>query len=386
MGILDSVTKVFTSNTRTQSAIRPSKDDVLKALSVVIDPDLQRDIVSLGFVKSVEIQDGSVSCTVELTTPACPVKELLRTQCIEAISALDGVSSVQVQMTARAPQSVTQNGKPVEPALARVANIIAIASGKGGVGKSTTTVNLAYALAKAGAKVGIVDADVYGPSLLQMTKVDMPTAMNGDLVIPPVRDGVKIISSAMFTHGAKAAALRGPMVSQLIRQFLTKVDWGELDYLLIDYPPGTGDVQITLSQMVPITGAVIITTPQEVSLIDVRRAVSMFDTVKIPVIGVVENMSYFVCNGCSEKHELFPGSGGKRLSGEIGMPLLATFPMDPRIARKSDEGEPFSLGAEKSVAHEEYTNLAANVAREVSMLNHQGSKHLESFKIIWRKS
>jgi ATP-binding protein involved in chromosome partitioning len=289
-------------------------------------------------------------------------------------------------MTARAPKSVAQNGKPAEPALAGVTNIIAVASGKGGVGKSTTTVNLAYALARAGAKVGIVDADVYGPSLLQMTKVEMPSVMNGDLVVPPVRDGVKIISSAMFTHGSKAAALRGPMVSQLIRQFLTKVDWGELDYLLIDYPPGTGDVQITLSQMVPITGAVIVTTPQEVSLIDVRRAVSMFDTVKIPVIGVVENMSYFICNKCTEKHELFPGSGGKRLSAEIGMPLLATFPMDPQIARRSDEGEPFVLGDAKSAASGEYTQLAANLAREVSVLNHQGANHLESFKLVWRNN
>ena len=254
---------------------------IRQTLTQVIDPDLHRDIVSLGFVKEIDVKGNGAKIVVELTTPACPAKDQMQKQIEELTLAIDGISEVDVVFTADTRARKTTLGADVLPALGRVKNIVAVASGKGGVGKSTTTVNLAYALAKAGSKVGILDADIYGPSIPLMTGVADPTETEGTMVVPPMVDGVKAISVAMFAQKGGAQLMRGPMTAQIIKQFLTQIAWGELDYLLIDYPPGTGDIQLTLSQMAPISGAVLVTTPQEVALVDVRKAIKMFSTTKV---------------------------------------------------------------------------------------------------------
>jgi ATP-binding protein involved in chromosome partitioning len=359
-----------------------SEETVLNALRVVEDPDLHKDIVSLGFVKNVKVSSNHVAVTVELTTPACPVKELLKSQCEEAIKALPGVSTVEVTMTAqiRGPQVTAA---VVAPSLGKVRNIIAVASGKGGVGKSTTAVNLAYALAKAGSKVGILDADIYGPSIPLMTKVGNPTESVGNMVSPPEVEGIKIISVSMFGSSNKATILRGPMAAQIIKQFLSQVAWGELDYLIIDYPPGTGDIQLTLSQAAPITGAVIVTTPQEVALIDVRKAINMFETLKVPVLGVVETMSYFVCDGCDKKHYIFRQGGGARVAGEHGLPMLGEIPMDANVTTGSDEGSPVVLNNPDSPAAKAYTAAAGQTAAQLSILNQADTGVLTQFSLEW---
>jgi len=366
-----------------------NEDSVRQALRVVIDPDLHQDIVSLGFVKTIVIKNQVVAVEVQLTTPACPVKDLLKKQCEDAIRAIPGVTAVQVTMTAQTRAS-TMNfaDEATRSALGKVKNIIAVASGKGGVGKSTTAVNLAYALQQFGSKVGLMDADVYGPSIPQMTKAGKPTAMSGKLVVPPEVNGVKVVSVAMFGSADKASILRGPMAAQVVKQFLTQVDWGELDYLIIDYPPGTGDIQLTISQVAPLSGAVVVTTPQEVALIDVRKAISMFETLKVPVLGIVENMSYFVCDGCEKKHHIFRQGGAQKVSRETGLPLLGEIPLDPRVAEMADEGTPFvSTPAEqpksKAVA-DAYRGFAGRVAAQQSILNAKNDGALNQFSLDWK--
>lgn len=363
-------------NVITESMIR-------EALRVVEDPDLHRDIVSLGFVKDVSVAGRAITVTVELTTPACPVKDLLKAQCEEALKTLSGVETVTVNITAqtRGPEVTAP---AVAPSLGRVKNIIAVASGKGGVGKSTTAVNLAYALAKAGSKVGILDADVYGPSIPLMTKVGNPSQSIGNMVAPPEVEGIKIISVSMFGSGGKATILRGPMAAQIIKQFLSQVAWGELDYLIIDYPPGTGDIQLTLSQAAPITGAVIVTTPQEVALIDVRKAINMFETLKVPVIGVIETMSYFICDHCDKKHFIFREGGGPRVAGEHGLPMLGQIPIDSNVTTGSDEGTPVVLKDANSPAAKAYITAAGQAAAQLSILNQQDTGVLSHFSLEWQ--
>jgi ATP-binding protein involved in chromosome partitioning len=382
MGFLENVQQKFKKASTSSTSITEEK--ILQALSVVMDPDLGKDIVSLGFVKNIQINGTSVSLDVELTTPACPVKEKLRAQSVQALGSIPGVTDIQVRMTAQTRSSAASTTQR-PAAISAVKNIIAVASGKGGVGKSTTAVNLAYSLAKLGSKVGLLDADIYGPSVQFMTGCQNPTEMSGELIVPPVKDGVKIISVAMFSQSGKSAALRGPMAAQIIKQFLTQVDWGELDYLIVDYPPGTGDIQITLSQLSPISGAVIVTTPQEVSLIDVRKAISMFDTVKVPILGIVETMSYFVCDGCDKKHFLFPTGGADRLARETGFPVLQQIPVLPQIAKASDSGRPASITEDMNdQVGSMYESLASRVAQEVSVLAMKNSNAIDSFKLVWR--
>lgn len=382
MGLLTNMREKLTGGGRPPV----TEADVNKALANVQDPDLHKDIVSLGFVRNIDIKGDVVSLDVNLTTPACPVKEQLKNQCEDELKKIPGVREARVTMTATTTRSTPKQAEAqpaVNPALAGVKNIIAVASGKGGVAKSTTAVNLAYALAQAGSKVGLLDADVYGPSIPRMVKFTKPASQEGATVVPPEAEGIKVISVAMFSDGGRATILRGPMAGGVIKQFLTQVEWGELDYLIIDYPPGTGDIQLTISQTATLSGALIVTTPQEVSLIDVRKAVDMFKTLKVPVLGVVETMSYFVCDGCDKKHHIFRQGGGERLARDYGVSLLGQIPIDPAIAVGGDEGRPHVLTAPSATAAKAYLDVAGALARQVSILNAQNEGVLSSFSLTW---
>ncbi len=265
-----------------------------------------------------------------------------------------------------------------------VRNIIAVGSGKGGVGKSTVTLNLALALAEQGYKVGLVDADIYGPSQQHLTRAGKPELSGEDRLNPPEYEGVKLISVAMFSHVNQAQVLRGPMATQLLRQFLTQVNWGELDYLLIDLPPGTGDIQLSLAQMAPLAGAVLVTTPQEMSLIDVRKAVSMFKTLNIPILGVVENMSYFICDNCDKKHYIFRKGGGSRFAAETGISLLAEIPLDPRVVETSDEGKAVLVNMPSSEAAQAYRKAAKIVGDQLALQQRSGDGALGYFLLEWK--
>lgn len=358
------------------------EDQIREALRDVMDPDLHKDIVSLGFVKSIQVKSGKASLVIELTTPACPAKEMLKQQIEAKALGIEGVESCVIEFTANMSRGNVKINAEVQAALGQVRNIIAVASGKGGVGKSTTTVNLAMSLAKSGSKVGILDADVHGPSIPLMTGVGQPTETIDKMVVPPVSHGMKVISVEMFTPDGKANIMRGPMTSQIIRQFLTQIAWGELDYLLIDYPPGTGDIQLSLSQMAPITGAVLVTTPQEVALVDVRKAVSMFNTTKVPILGVVETMSYFLCDGCDKKHAIFREGGGEKVAAEHGVPLLGKIPLDPRVAEGGDSGQPIVMI--DGHASQAYLEAAGGLASQVSIIN-MSTAGLSQFSLEWNK-
>jgi ATP-binding protein involved in chromosome partitioning len=366
---------------------RPGKindDTILQSLSAIIDPDLGKDIVSLGFVRNIKMNGSDVSLDINLTTPACPVKDKMRTQAEEILRKIPGMGEVTVNMTATTRGQVTQAGSAIAASLGGVRNIIAVASGKGGVGKSTTAVNLAYALAASGSTVGLLDADVYGPSVPHMTKPDKPQQSNSNLISPPLAGKVKIMSIGLFAGGDKATILRGPMVSGVIKQFLTQVNWGELDYLIIDYPPGTGDIQLTLSQTAPITGAVVVTTPQDVALIDVRKAIAMFDTMKVPVLGVVETMSYFVCDGCTKKHYIFRDGGGRRVAGEFGVSFLGDIPLETTVAGACDRGIPVVVSNPESVAANAYREISGAVASQVSIIHEAYKDALNHFSLDWQ--
>jgi ATP-binding protein involved in chromosome partitioning len=288
------------------------------------------------------------------------------------------------QAAPRAPGAQAQV-PPKAGALDQVRHLIAVGSGKGGVGKSTVALNLALALAQEGHKVGIVDADVHGPSLQQMTRAQRPTMTEDDLLIPSEYEGVKVMSIGMFAAPGQAQLMRGPMVTQVIRQFLTQVVWGELDYLVIDLPPGTGDIHLTLAQMVPLSGAILVTTPQEVSLIDVRKAVHMFKTVNVPVLGIVENMSYFICDGCEKKHYIFRRGGGKKLADEASIPLLAELPLDPRVAEAGDEGVAFVVSNPSSIVGQAYQEMAQQVKKQHRLLERDGEGALGYFLLEWKR-
>lgn len=338
---------------------------VLESLRQIIDPDLKKDIVTLGFIHNLEISNGNVAFTIMLTTPACPVKEQMEAQAIEIVSGLEGVSSVSVKMDAEVPQG---RGIANNIAIAGVKNIIAVSSGKGGVGKSTVAVNMAISLAKDGAKVGIMDADVYGPNVPMMlgSGYTQPDIENGKLV-PIKAHGIKMISMAVLVPPDKPMILRGPMLHGVVRQFLSDVDWGELDYLIVDMPPGTGDVQLSLAQLVPVQGAVLVTTPQEVSLSDVRRAVKMFEQVNVPVLGVIENMSYFIAPDTGNRYEIFGRGGGQKLCDEYGLNFLGEVPMGMEVREGGDIGVPVVVSFPDSLQSKAFDKVAEEVARQVSI-------------------
>lgn len=342
-----------------------TEESVLNALRQIIDPDLRKDIVTLGFIKDLAITGGDVSFRIVLTTPACPVKEEMESQGHALVAALDGVTNVKVTMDAEVPQG---RGIANNVAIPGVKNIIAVSSGKGGVGKSTVAVNLAVALAADGAKVGIMDADVYGPNVPLMlgSGYDQPEVINNQLQ-PIKAHGIKMISMAVLVPPDKPMILRGPMLHGVVRQFLTDVNWGELDYLVVDMPPGTGDVQLSLAQLVPVQGAVLVTTPQEVSLSDVRRAVKMFEQVNVPVLGVIENMSYFIAPDTGNKYEIFGKGGGQKLADEYGLNLLGQVPLGMEVREGGDNGIPVVVSAPDSPQAAAFRKAAEEVARQISI-------------------
>ena len=349
-----------------------TENEILKALSVVQEPDLQKDLVTLNMVKDISINDNVVSFTIVLTTPACPLKEKIRTDCINAIQKIDEGIVVNVNFTSHT------TSKRIDPKtiLPRVKNIIAVVSGKGGVGKSTVAANLALALAQHNAKTGLMDADIYGPSVPIMFGVrgerPMMHDVNGKgMIIPLERFGIKLMSIGLLVDEKSAVVWRGPMASSAIKQFVTDVDWGELDYLVIDMPPGTGDIHLTLMQTVPVTGAVIVTTPQPVALADAKKGIAMFAQAQlnIPIIGLVENMAYFTPEELpGNKYYIFGKEGGKRLAEEYDLPFLGQIPLVQNIREGGDEGIPAMMGDDE-ISRNAFENVAAIVARSISMFN-----------------
>jgi len=353
-----------------------SASQVLDALRPIIDPDFQKSIVDLGFIKDLRIEGSSVAFAIELTTPACPVKAEFERAARERVSAIDGVDQVDVTMTANTRQAGRQSaagagGGQEEVTLPGVKNIIAVASGKGGVGKSTTAINLALTLRDEGAEVGILDADVYGPSLALLAGVQgRPETTPDRKIMPLYGQGMKLMSMAFFMTDDSPVIWRGPMVHGLVKQFLTDVKWGELDYLIVDMPPGTGDAALTLTQMAPLSGAVIVTTANDLSLIDARKGLQMFEKVGVPILGIVENMSYFTPPELPDKkYYIFGQGGGERVARELGVDFLGEIPIDPRIATDGDLGKPIVVSAPDSPSAQALRKIAGDVVRKVAMLS-----------------
>jgi len=343
-----------------------TEQSIRDALSVIIDPDFGKDIVTLGFVKQISITEDRIAVTIELTTPACPVKEEFRRQAEEAIMAIAGVSAVDVTMTAQVAAAAAKEAIP------GVANVIAVASGKGGVGKSTTAVNLAVAMAQSGARVGLLDADIYGPSVPRMMGLAgyKPEIDHENKRFYPLENfGVKTISIGYLVEEDQAMIWRGPMVAGALGQLLTDVEWGELDYLFVDMPPGTGDAQLTLTQKVPVTGSVLVTTPQDIALLDCRKGIEMFKKARVPTLGIVENMSQFICPHCGESSPIFASGGAERLSQEYKTEVLAHLPLDIATREKADEGTPITAALPDCEQAKAYRKLAGEVARKISILN-----------------
>jgi len=360
-----------------------NEKEILKALEVIMDPDLHRNIVELGFVQNIQISDNDeVSFDLVLTTPACPLKEKFKVDCEKIVKGL-GAKSVSVTLSGKVQTPQTE---PSENSfLKEVSHILAVSSGKGGVGKSTVTANLAMALSLSGARVGILDADIYGPSMGVMFGIEEAHQVHPDKTISPVlaRGGISIVSMSMFADSDKATIWRGPMASQMIQNFLHRVRWGELDYLLIDFPPGTGDIQLTLTQSCPLSGAVVVTTPQEVALADCRKGLAMFDSVGVAVVGVVENMSYFICDQCEKAHFIFRTGGGERITKQYGVPLLGKVPLEPSVADAGDLGIPAVLSHPNSVSATEFVRIAEQVVCSLSVLSSNNEQVLSNYNYEW---
>ena len=362
-----------------------TESQVLDALRPIMDPDFHKSIVDLGFIKNLEIEGSRVTFEIELTPPACPIKAEFEREGSERVAALQGVSDVQVTMTSdtrQAPSSVKE--KVVLPG---VRNLLAVASGKGGVGKSTVALNVALSLSQSGARVGLMDADVYGPSLPLLTGVSgRPPTTSNQRIIPLEGYGLKLMSMGFFLDDNSPVIWRGPMVHGLIKQFLTDVAWGELDYMLIDLPPGTGDAALTLTQLAPLSGAVIVTTANDLSLIDARKGLQMFNKVNVPILGIVENMSYFTPPELPDKkYYLFGKDGGRRVAEELGVPFLGEIPIDPRMAGYGDRGEPVVVVSPDSQSARAFKDISGLVARRLSTLAIEEPAALET-DIVWSTS
>ena len=340
-------------------------DQVLSSLKKVVDPELHKDIVSMGMIKDLSINDGKVAFTLELTTPACPFNSEIEGDVRAAIASL-GVKDLNMRVTARVMEGRSLS---MDELLPGVKNIIAVASGKGGVGKTTVSVNLALALANTGAKVGLLDADIYGPSVPLMLGLRASPEVVNNKIQPPEVGGVKVISMGFFYEQSQQAGIyRGPIVSGIVKQFLTDVSWGELDYLIIDLPPGTGDAPLTIAQTIPITGILIVTTPQDVAMNVAVKAIGMFNKLNVPIVGVIENMSYLQCPHCNEQISLFGKGGGKKISEDFGLPFIGEVPLHPGIRESSDLGKPTVISEPESVQSHAFTKAAKLIAGRISIL------------------
>jgi ATP-binding protein involved in chromosome partitioning len=340
-------------------------EQVLSSLRKVVDPELHKDIVSMGMVKDLAITDGKVSFTLELTTPACPFNSDIE-QDVRAAVASIGVQNLELKVTARVMEG---RAISMDELIPDVKNIIAIASGKGGVGKTTIAVNLALALARSGAKVGLLDADVYGPSVpLMLGSEEEPQVLNNKIQ-PPNVEGIKVISMGFFYEQSQQAGIyRGPIVSGIVKQFLTDVEWGSLDYLIIDLPPGTGDAPLTMAQTIPVTGIIIVTTPQDVAMNVAVKALGMFSKLNVPIVGVIENMSYLECPHCNEQINIFGRGGGQKISEKFGIAFLGEIPLFPQIMEGSDKGKPVIVSDPDSIQANALRKIAKVTAGRISVI------------------
>ena len=343
-----------------------SESAVLDALKGVRDPDLNRDIVTLKFVKNLRISGGRVAFTIELTTPACPVKDQMREQARALVSQLPGVTEVEIEMTAQVRSTISADmGKaPVEG----VKNIIAVGAGKGGVGKTTVAVNLAIALSQCGGRVAMIDGDIYGPNVPIMLGINTQLTTDGDKIIPAEQYGIQLISMGFMTDDESPVIWRGPMLHGAIQQFFRQVRWRDIDYLIVDMPPGTGDVALSLSQTVPVSGSVVVTTPQTVSIADTRRAVRMYQKLNVPTLGLVENMSHFVCPSCRHESDIFGKGGGEALATQVSIPFLGRIPLYEPIRVGGDTGVPITIGEPASPAAQAFRAAAERLAAQLSIV------------------
>ncbi|MBM4169285.1 MAG: iron-sulfur cluster carrier protein ApbC [Ignavibacteria bacterium] len=347
--------------------LKRTEENILNVLRQVRDPDLHRDIVTLGFVKDLQIDEETVRFKLQLTTPACPVRDQFKSECERVIKKeIEGVKKVDVEITSNV---VSHTDGRKEAILPGVRNTLAVTSGKGGVGKSTVAVNLAVSLAADGARVGLVDTDVYGPSAPLMFGINERPKMSHQKLLPLEKYGVKIMSIGFLVDPMQAVIWRGPMASGAVKQFMSDVDWGQLDYLIFDLPPGTGDIQLTLVQTIPLTGAVIVTTPQDVALADARKGLVMFTKVNVPILGVVENMSYYLCTNCGHREHIFDNGGGKRTAEQLGVPYLGEIPLNSAIRVGGDKGVPIVAGEPTSSYSEAIRSVARNMAAQISIQN-----------------
>jgi ATP-binding protein involved in chromosome partitioning len=345
-----------------------NQQSVLDALKIVRDPDLHRDIVALGFVKDLEIDGGRVAFTIELTTPACPVKNQMQDQARAAVMQVPGVSSVDVRVSARVREAASPDGP--RQGLPGVKNIIAVGAGKGGVGKTTVAVNLAIALERCGSRVGLIDGDIYGPNVPIMLGLKTQLTTDGQKIVPAEKYGLQVISMGFLTGDDAPIIWRGPMLHGAIQQFFREVRWADLDYLVIDMPPGTGDVALSLSQTVPVAGALIVTTPQQVSLADSRRAVGMYRKLNIPPLGIIENMSYFVCPNCRHEADIFGRGGGEQMASDLRLAFLGRIPIYQPIREGSDSGVPLVVSEPDSPSARAFMAVAEQTAAQISIASY----------------
>lgn len=347
-----------------------TEDKVRDVLKTVRFPGLSRDIVSFGFVKDLAVGGGNVSMRLEIVTESEAAAEEIRRDATEKLRSLAGVHAVTIRLDVRPPAAASPRPAPAAaPAILKdVRHTIAVASGKGGVGKSTVAANLALALERIGHRVGLMDSDIYGPSQQMMMGIDeKPYVNEANQIVPIERYGVKVMSLGFLMDADQPVIWRGPMVMKAVEQFLQDVAWGALDELVIDLPPGTGDAQLTLTQKIRLSGAIIVTTPQDVSLIDARKGLAMFQKVNVPVLGIVENMSYYVCPKCGHREEIFKHGGGRRTAEELHVPFLGEIPLDPKVALGGDAGRPIVAGEPKSPVSEAYLRIADAISRRLGV-------------------
>ena len=352
-------------------------DQVLEKLSTVIDPDLKQDIVSMGMIKDLELNDGDLKFTLELTTPACPFNVEIEDDVRRVLGEMSELKNFDMNVTAKVMEGRSLDE---DTGMATVKNIIGVASGKGGVGKSTVSLNLALALAQTGAKVGLLDADIYGPSIpLMLGMKDGYMEVEENKLQPAESNGLKVVSFGFFAEQSHQAAIyRGPIISGILKQFLVDTNWSDLDYLIVDLPPGTSDIPLTLAQTIPITGILVVTTPQDVASNVAVKAIGMFEKLNVPIIGVVENMSHFICSKCDEKHYIFGEGGARKISEQFNMPFLGEIPLNSGIMSGSDLGKPIMITNPESPSADAFRASAKNIAAQCSILAAKLQQEMES--------